>query len=218
MSHNITTINSVKPDITGNIPVNLSDLSDVSTSSLEANQVIKHDGTSWSNGVNPATGTSIDQVYSVWCNFTASWGGSGNYTTGDYMMTTRDTETSRTYSHIDTSEAESNPATASNTIKTNSKWLESIDIKNAGTYLCIFVAPLESSNGGYVLRWHSNSGAFGPKSDIYYTNRTGSIVLGIVNASDDDIIRVVVESETGTQGLTDSNKQHSYAYHIFRLN
>ena len=218
MSHNVITVNNNKSDSSGDIPFNFSDLSDITTSSLESNQVIKHNGTNWVNSENPATGSSIEQVFSVWHNFTANYGGSSNFSTNDYMMTMRDTQTDRTYSHVDTSEAESNAATATNTVKSNVKWMESIDIKNAGTYLCIFVAPLETSSGGYVLRWHSNSGGFGAKSDIYYTNRTGSIVLGIVDASDDDIIRVVVESQTGTNGLPNSNKQHSYAYHIFRLN
>lgn len=56
MSHNKMTVASQNPDSSGNVSVNITNLSDVNISSPTSNEVIKYDGAQWINSTAP-TGT-----------------------------------------------------------------------------------------------------------------------------------------------------------------
>lgn len=70
MSHNKITVASLPPDSTGNVSLALTDLSDVSFSSLLDNDVIQYNGASFDNtAMQPAD--DIDQSLFANCNLTA---------------------------------------------------------------------------------------------------------------------------------------------------
>ena len=217
MSHNKLTVGSQSPNSSGNISIGMNNLSDVTISSPSNDQVVKYNGSAFVNSLLVGN-LDITGVYTVFQKQDYStFSSSGTYSTNDYLFLSRDTMDSRNRSYVNASIASSNEATATNTIKSNSKFFESVTIATAGTYLCICSVPLESTDGGYTLRWHSNSGAFGAHSDVHYTNRSGSFVVGIVSAAENDVLRVVVESKSGTIGATDASKNKAFSFHIFKI-
>ena len=70
MSHNNTKVNSQEPTRTGAISEALGDLSDVTITSIAANQALVYDGSGWENNTNPNTlgsvfiGEGASQAYS----------------------------------------------------------------------------------------------------------------------------------------------------------
>ncbi len=54
MSHNKIKVADQNPDASGNITIELGNLSDVSTSGVSNNEVLKYNGSSWDTGVAPA--------------------------------------------------------------------------------------------------------------------------------------------------------------------
>lgn len=70
MSHNKITVGSQLPDSAGNVSLALTDLSDVSFSSLSNNDVIQYNGTSFDNTAISSTDL-IDQSLFANCNLTA---------------------------------------------------------------------------------------------------------------------------------------------------
>ena len=216
MSHNKTTVAGQDPSASGDITVGLNNLSDVTISSASSDQVLQYDGSSF---VNTTLSGPLDMSgkFTVFQKNGVSYSSSGNYSVNDYLFLSRDTQTTRNNAYVDASFVSSNEATSTNTIKSNFRFLESINILQAGTYLCICSVPLKATDGGYVVRWHSNAGGFGAKSDIYYTNRTGGLVVGIITAPANDVLRVVVEVENGSATATGSSQNRSYSIHIFKL-
>ena len=216
MSHNKLTVAGQSPNANSEISVALNNLSDVSISSPSSNQVLQYSGSSFVNSTLSGP-LEMNGVFTVFQRTNISYSSSGNYDVNDYLFLSRDTMTTRNHVYVDASFVSSNPATATNSINSNDKFLESVNILQAGTYLCICSVPLKSSDGGYVVRWHSNAGAFGAHSDIYYTNRTGGLVVGIVTAPANDVLRVVVEAENGSAQATGASQNKSYSIQIYKL-
>lgn len=216
MSHNKISVGSQSPDSSGDVSVALTNLSDVSISAPSANQVLQYSGSSFVNSVLSGP-LDLAGVFTVFQKNSTVYSSSGSYDVNDFLFLSRDTQGSRNNAYVDSSVVSSNPATSSNTIKSNDKFFESIDILEAGTYLCICSVPLKSTDGGYVVRWHSNSGAFGASTDVHYTNRTSGLVVGIVTASLNDVLRVVVETENGSASATGATQNRSFSFHIFKL-
>jgi len=216
MSHNKLTVAGQSPNASSEISVALSNLSDVSISSPSSNQVLQYSGSSFVNSTLSGP-LEMNGVFTVFQKNGISYSSSGTYDVNDYLFLSRDTMTSRNNAYVDASFISSNPATATNTIKSNDKFLESVNILQAGTYLCICSVPLKSTNGGYLVRWHSNAGAFGAHSDIHYTNRTGGLVVGVITAPANDVLRVVVEAENGSASATGASQNRSFSLHIFKL-
>lgn len=77
MSHNKITVGSQPPDSTGNVSLVLTDLSDVSFSSLSNNDVIQYNGTSFDN--TAISSDLIDQSLFANCNNDALGSGVFNY-------------------------------------------------------------------------------------------------------------------------------------------
>ena len=55
MSHNEIKVNNVKPDVTGNISLSLSNISDINISSVANQNVLKFDSSNWVNVLRSAT-------------------------------------------------------------------------------------------------------------------------------------------------------------------
>ena len=216
MSHNKISVGSQGPDSDGDISVALTNLSDVSITSPSANQVLQYSGSSFVNSTLSGP-LDLEGVFSIFQKTNITYSSSGSYDVNDYLFLSRDTMGARNTSYVDASFVSSNPATSTNTIKSNDKFFESVNILQAGTYLCICSVPLKSTNGGYVVRWHSNAGAFGASTDVHYTNRTGGLVVGIVTASLNDVLRVVVETENGSASATGASQNKSFSFHILKL-
>ncbi len=216
MSHNKLTVAGQSPNASSEISVALNNLSDVSISSPSSDQVLQYTGAGFTNSALSGP-LQIDGVFTVFQKTSAVYSSSGNYDVNDYLFLSRDTQGSRNNAYVDSSVVSSNPATSSNTVKSNDKFFESVDILEAGTYLCICSVPLRSTDGGYLVRWHSNAGGFGAHSDIHYTNRTGSLVVGIITAPLNDVLRVVVEAENGSASATGATQNKSFSFHIFKL-
>ncbi len=216
MSHNKIKVAGQEPNSAGDINFAFEDLSDISVSSLSEDQIFQYNGSSF---VNTTLSSSLDtsSKFTVFAKEGAFFNSSGDYEVNDYLFLARDTMTGRTKAYTDSSFITSNSATASNTIKSNIKFFESIDILQAGTYLCICSVPLKSDDGGYTIRWHSNAGGFGAKSTIHYTNNSGSLVVGIVTSPANDVLRLVVESIDGTVTAPSYNNNRSFSFHIFKL-
>ena len=216
MSHNKITVGGQNPSSAGDVTIGLNNLSDVTISSASSDQVLQYDGSSFVNKALSGP-LEISGKFTVFQKVSIVYSSSGNYDVNDYLFLSRETQGSRNNSFVDASFVTSNPATSTNSIKSNVKFMESFNILQAGTYLCICSVPLRSTDGGYVVRWHSNAGGFGAKSDIYYTNRTGGLVIGIITAPVNDVLRVVVEVENGSAQATGANQNRSYSIHIFKL-
>lgn len=216
MSHNKITVGGQSPSSSGDVSLSLNALSDVTISSASSNNVLQYDGSSFVNSVLSGP-LEIQGVFTVFQKNGTSYSPSGSYTVSDYLFLSRDDQTSRNVAFVDASFVSSNPATSANTIKSNTKAMESFNVLQAGTYLCICSVPLKSSNGGYVVRWHSNAGGFGAKSDVHYTNRTGSLAVGIITAPANDVLRVVIETMTGSTGATGASTNRSCSIHILKI-
>jgi hypothetical protein len=216
MSHNKITVGGQNPSASGDITVGLNNLSDVTISSASSDQVLQYDGSSFVNTTLSGP-LEISGKFTVFQKISAVYSSSGNYDVNDYLFLSRETQGSRNNAFVDASFVTSNPATSTNSVKSNVKFMESFNILQAGTYLCVCSVPLRSTDGGYVVRWHSNAGGFGAKSDIYYTNRTGGLVIGIITAPVNDVLRVVVEVENGSAQATGATQNKSYSIHIFKL-
>jgi len=210
MSHNKLSIDNQEVSNVGNIPINLS--SYISETTPSNNQVIKFDGVNWINSDSPA-GTGFKAKASVFLNETAIFGGSGSYSIGNYLMIQK--AGSRT-NKIEDVDVTLNPATATNTIKSNSNWLESIDIP-AGTFLCICTLAIE--NGDMKARWESDSGGFSHYVHVYANNNTlsSSLIVGVLNTTVANTVRIVVKDQSTASGLIDDGDHRALSVHILKL-
>jgi len=210
MSHNKIKVDGQAPNSTGEIPLNLS--SYINETSISSDQVIKYDGANWINDSNPAT--VPNGKIGVWFRNLSSLGSSGTFNTNDYLMVIKGTSYSYKYSKPNYT---FNNATTANTAKNNSNYMESIDIPEAGTYLCICTTGIQ--NRRYKLRWESNSGAFSSFVDIDDSgNTTGAILLGIVNTTGADIVRVVIQDQPdGKVSLLRTHSARGVSVHIIKL-
>ena len=84
MSHNKIRIGSATPDSSSNINMDLNDLSDVSITGLNVNQMLKYNGSSFQNS-SVTVGFESDLKFGFVCD-TTSWNvGSYPYIVGDYL-------------------------------------------------------------------------------------------------------------------------------------
>ena len=212
MSHNKITIENQKPDNTGNIPVNLSGFADIITPS--ENNILKFDGTKWTNS-NTNSNTGVFSNVSVTQRNTSTHSSSGSYSIGHYVMLRRSTSAVH---KIQTTGFNLNAATTTNTLKDNTNWLESVDIPNSGNYLCICTLSIE--NGDMKARWESNDGGFSNYVHVYSNNnsKSGSILLGILNTTSSNNVRVVIKDHNSASYLIDDIHHHALSIHIIKLN
>ena len=212
MSHNNITVDNLAPSSTGDVPVNLS--SYITETSPSTNQVIKFDGASWVNAADPA-GTGFKAKASVYINETATFAGSGSYSIGNYLMIQK--AGSRT-NKIEDTDITLNPATATNTIKSNSNWLESIDIP-AGTFLCICTLVIEGNSADMKARWESDAGGFSNYVHVYGNNntRSGSLIVGVLTTATTNTVRIVVKDQSTASTLVDNGPHRALSVHVIKL-
>ena len=138
-------------------------LSDIlGVSNLQTNDVIKYDGSAFVNGPVSSSTPAQTLGYSFHLLNNMSFSASGRYSAGKYLMFQR--ETASRIKYYKPTGYDTNASTTTNSLKSNSNWFESIDITNAGTYLCVASYTFNMSSfysGGEIsLRWESNAGAF----------------------------------------------------------
>lgn len=211
MSHNKITVDNNAPNSAGEIPVNLS--SYINETSPSSDEVIKYDGAAWVNSVSPS-GVGMTAGAGLILQNSASFDGSNSYSVGDYLMIMK--TTSRTYRFLKTGYAFNN-ATSTNTIKSNTNWLESITIPSAGTYLCICTLSIE--NGDMQARWESNAGGFSNYVHVDSSNNSlsGAVLLGILTTTGSDVVRIVVQGQTTASGLTNADDHKGLSIHVIEL-
>jgi hypothetical protein len=211
MSHNKITVDNNSPSSAGDIPVNLS--SYINETSPANNQVIKYDGANWINSPSPS-GVGMDSGVGLILQNSAGFNGSGTYSVGDYLMIMK--VGSRTY-RFEKPGYVLDSATATNTIKSNNNWMESITVPGAGTYL--FICTLSIEGGDMRARWESNAGGFSNYVHVDSTNNSssGAVLLGILTTTGTDTARVVVQSQNSASGLTNDDDHRGLSVHVIEL-
>jgi len=215
MSHKVLKVNNVND-------ANNLGLSDViNSSSIQANEIIKWNGTQWINGVSSSATPTETLGYSFHLKDGMSFSASGAYSAGKYLIYQRETANRTIY--YKPSGYDTNASTTANSIKNNSKWFESIDITSAGTYLCLatYAFYSQSFTGGEVsLRWESNAGGF---SHYISTNTSiaaafPTLLVGVLTVLTTDIVRVVVQSVSNTASVLHKTPEAAAAsVSIFKL-
>lgn len=208
MSHNKIKIGDSNQDVNGNINMGLNDLSDVSITGLNVNQMLKYNGSGFENG---STSFESDLKFGFVCD-TSGWSpGSYQYSVGDYLSL-RDYQS---FVVKDTGFNENN-STSSNTPQSNSRWFESVDIPTAGKYL--FQVSLASRNQAKVVwRMRNNAGYFGAKIYVTKDDKYGTILCGIADCVENDIFRTVILEETGSLLNFDDPDMRGVSIQIYKI-
>ena len=209
MSHNKIKVAGQEPDASGEISLDLNDLSNVTVSSPLLDQVLEYNG---SNFVNSGYGSfESDLKFGFVCN-TSGWSSSAYaYSVNDYLSL-RDYQATI----VKDSGYDQNDSTGSNTPRGNTKWFESVDIPTAGKYL--FIVTLASrANATAVWRMSNNAGLFGSKCYIHNDNIYGSMITGIADCVQNDIFRVVLLEKTGSLALFTSSEMRCTSTQIYKI-
>ena len=148
MSHNEQKIGTAKPTIAGVITPSLSDLSDVSASSPNANDTLQYSGGSWSPVASSGLSASTQYIYvgSGESNDYANTGNTGAVSVGDYWYV------------YDSSPAENISGASLNKVS-GTNWVESVSLP-AGHY--VIEAQFHSAftaSGGLTLRAQTTTGS-----------------------------------------------------------
>ncbi len=203
MSHNTTNIANKKPDVNGNISVELSDLSNVS-GTASTNQFLKYDGTNWA----PADGSASGAVEFIYIGH----GESNSYSNSPHGSGAF-TSTSDLYVY-DTSPT--NTITGA-TITSSSNWISSITLPS-GNYLVSGQTLLEFSSSGYaVFAFYDSSNNRLSQSGVIGTNRTtylgaGDLAYSIIELSSTTTIKLRLQTTGGTID-TGSNQGNTPSEH-----
>jgi len=206
MSHNKITVAGQKPDVNGDVSVNVENLSDVS-GTPSTNDYLKWSGTAWEPTANASLTTGVGHIFigqGESDNYSNSPHGTGSFTAGDQIY------------FYDSSPV--NTITGA-TITSSSGWVSSVTLP-AGDYLFNVKTLFEFSATGYgayavyenTTKWTSygvigeNRGGFSGSSDIS---------MGIIQLSTSKtlVFRVgtFLNIDTGTaQGTTPS--KHNFIY------
>jgi len=208
MSHNKITVDSQSPNSNGSINLNMS--SYINESSPTVNDIIKYNGSEFVNGSSPSV-IVPELKLGLHVNSTGWSGGSYYYSVGKYF-------TLRDYSSVNytASGFNFNNATTSDSILSNAKWCQSIDIPTAGTYLFIRTVALTTGTS-MTLRNSNNAGEFGVQVQVNSSNTQGALVWGIADCVENDIFRTVVKSKSGTVKNIDDEEMRTLSLLIFKL-
>ena len=189
MSHNTTNVSNKKPDVSGNITLELTDLSNVS-GTASTNQFLKYDGTNWA----PADASAASSVEFIFIGhgqsnaYSNSPHGSGAFTsTSDlYVYDTSPTNT-----------------ITGATITSSNNWVSSVTLPS-GTYLVSGQTLLAFSSSGYaVYAFYDSSNTRLSQSGVIGTNRStylgaGDLAYSIIELSSQTTIKLKLEAVGGT--------------------
>ena len=203
MSHNTTNVGTKKPDASGNITVELSDLSNVS-GTASTNQFLKYDGTNWA----PADASSASAVEFIFIGhgesnaYANSPHGSGAFTsTSDLYV--YDTSITNTITGA--------------TITSSNNWVSSVTLPS-GTYLVSGQTLLAFSSSGYaVYAFYDSNNTRLSQSGVIGTNRStylgaGDLAYSIIELSSQTTIKLKLEAVGGTID-TGSNQGNTPSEH-----
>tara|TARA_R100000951_G_scaffold104679_1_gene97992 strand:+ start:178 stop:807 length:630 start_codon:yes stop_codon:yes gene_type:complete len=209
MSHNKITVDNQSPDSSGLIDLNMS--SYITESPPVENQVIKYNGSEFVNGSSPSViypilkfGLHVKDT--TWTALSAYYYSVGKYySIRDYGASIYG-DTGFNY----------NNATAANSIYNSTKWTESINIPVAGTYLFILTMACTSGNS-MTLRNSNNAGEFGVQVQVNSSNTQGSIVWGIADCVQNDVVRTIVKATNGSVRYVNTNEMRTTSTLVFKL-
>lgn len=198
MSHNKIKVAGQKPDVNGDITVNVENLDDVTITSIQANQVLQYDNTT-SNWINADTSTLS--------------GGTVLFI-GDGTSTAYPTGGSALANNVDLHFYTVVYNGVSATV--GSGWIDSITLP-AGSYLCNAVAGItfSTSNGVATYRWHNGSSFFGTQGNVKDdTDTIGSSSSGYITSGSAITLSVRLNSApTDVNTLaSQGNRQAEYGY------
>jgi len=215
MSHNKFKVNNISPNNTSNIPINVSDL--VNISNIAENDILVYGVSGWNNSQISSFAYPFQVGYSNYLKNTFSNTPSGNYSIGDYMMYRRGSSSSEEYFGTGYTY---NTASIENTVKNNSNWIESIDVPS-GRFLCISHLALRNDNnvGDIKARWESDNGGFSSYVHIFGdSNKNGAVLLGVLDTNTSNTVRVVIKDFTNAPRLQSSLLPHiGMSFNVFKI-
>jgi len=202
MSHNTTNVGDKKPDVSGNITVGLSDLSNVS-GTASTNQFLKYNGTNWT----PADASSASSVEFIFIGhgesnaYSNSPHGSGNITASSdlYVYDTSPTNT-----------------ITGATITSTNNWVSSITLP-AGNYIVSGQTHLEFSATGYAgYAFYDSSNNVLTQMGVIGTNRSnyggaGDLAYSIIELSSQTTIKLRMQAMSGVD--TGANQGNTPSEH-----
>ena len=206
MSHNKITVAGQKPDVNGDVSVNVENLSDVS-GTPSTNDYLKWSGTAWEPTANASLTTGVGHIFigqGESDNYSNSPHGTGSFAAGNQIY------------FYDSSPV--NTITGA-TITSSSGWISSITLP-AGDYLLNVKTLFEFSATGYcsyavyqVTTKITPSGVIGESRGNYAGS--SDIAMGIIQLTSSTTITFKIQAlsnvDTGTaQGTTPS--QHNLIY------
>ena len=208
MSYNKIKFNDESPDSSGNIPVKMS--SYITESNPQNSQLIQYNGSEFVNSsvsINAALNLKLGLH-----GYNFGWGQSTKtYQVGDYY-------TLRDYGTLDykASGFDFNNATSANTPNANTRWMESIDIPDAGQYLFI-CSIMCRNNTSLTVRCSNKAGNFGVKCIAKNTGNQSPFVFGIADCVNNDIFKMVVVAEVGSTSIMSTPGSKLTSILIFKL-
>ena len=212
MSHNKIKIAGQNPDSSGNVSIAINNLSDVSTSGVSDGDMLGYNGASFVPTGSTETGINLQA---------GIFQKSGGYGAGGYYFAVNDYSIIRKSNSVLMYSATGNTnvfnSASSNSPVSTSAWTESVDIPNAGTYLCIGGAHCTSGTS-ITWQWENKAGNFGAKTFVRNsTNSYGALVVAIMTASTNDIFRIVVTSKSGSVKIPNDEEQWMTGITIIKL-
>lgn len=189
LSHNTIKVGNKKPDVNGDITLELTDISDIS-GTASTDQFLKYDGTNWT----PASASSASSVEFIFIGH-----GESNVYSNSPHGTGAFTNASDLYVY-DTSPT--NTITGA-TITSSSNWVSSITLP-AGNYIVSGQTLLEFSSSGYAAyAFHDSSNNVLTQVGVIGTSRggdyggAGDLAYSIIELSSQTTIKLRLRGQSG---------------------
>jgi hypothetical protein len=214
MSHNVTKVCSKSPDNTGNITVELNDLTNLSGAPSSTN-VLAYDGTNWINTSNSAN-TSLPYSYH---SVHSSWGASGYEVRVDDWIGWRKLSGSNEMIGGPYTASFWEDASAAHMIISNTKWCMGFNLP-VGTWFVKGVVNFRHNNTSNYLDigWFDGSGNQYSNLVRSARGRTSSVtVWGLVDISSATQIFLKCVSKSGTIYIPTGPEHRCIAYQFTKL-
>jgi len=214
MSHNKIKVAGQNAGSSGDITLEINNLSDVDTSGVSSGDMLSYTGSSFVAAGNANSGLSL---HAGIFQYSGGYGAGGYYFgVNDYSILRKQTNSARLYSSTGNTNIFNNASSGNSPVGT-SAWTESIDIPTAGTYLCI--AGTHCTTGTNVTwQWENNAGNKGAKTYVQNNNNFyGGLVVAVMTATTNDIFRIVVTAKSGSIKIPDQKEQWMTGMTIIKL-
>lgn len=203
----------------GDISLSLSDLSDVSLDSIQENELLTYDGSTFSN-VESSAIKGYELKFSAFqdrgSSYNVSYSSSKRYSVGDYAMSRMNTASYEKYA---VSGFSLNTATTPETPITNSAWAMSFDVNVPGTYLITATGICRDSGDNITYQLETGAGAFSAKIRSDTNSFFGALAAGIlvVPTGSYPDVRLVVKDVTGDVAISSIQDQDFFTFNILKL-